>query len=123
MELKNKTVLITGGATGIGRAIALRLAREGANIAINYSKSRAEAEETLKDVQDLGVKGMLCQCDVSRNLEVVEMVNQVKETLGRIDILINNAGTTVFVPLEELDQLQEEHWDRTLAVNVKGIFS
>ncbi len=122
MELKNKTVLITGGATGIGRAIALRLAREGANIAINYSKSRAEAEETLKDVQDLGVKGMLCQCDVSRNLEVVEMVNQVKETLGRIDILINNAGTTVFVPLEELDQLQEEHWDRTLAVNVKGIF-
>jgi len=122
MEIKEKTVLITGGSTGIGRAIALKLASEGANIAINFSKSRAEAEETLALVEQFGVRGLICQADVADNQSVVEMCENVKNHFGRIDILINNAGTTTFIPLDELDQLLEEHWDRTLAVNVKGMF-
>lgn len=122
MDIQDKTVLVTGGATGIGRAIALKLASHGANIAINYSKSRDEAEETLSLVEGFGARGLVYRADVSDERSVVEMCEAVKARFGRIDVLVNNAGTTVFIPLHELDQLLEEHWDRMLAVNVKGMF-
>jgi 3-oxoacyl-[acyl-carrier protein] reductase len=122
MQIKNKTVLITGGATGIGKAVALNLAREGANIVINYSRSIKEAEETLTEIEQLGVKGLILQADVSDNKQVVRLCQQTIEHFGSIDILINNAGTTDFVPLEDLDGLLEEYWDNALNVNVKGMF-
>jgi 3-oxoacyl-[acyl-carrier protein] reductase len=122
MDIKNKTALITGGATGIGKAVALNLAREGANIVINYSKSLKEAKETLEEINQCGVKGLILQGDVSDNKQVVRMFQQIIDHFGRIDILVNNAGTTNFVPLEDLNGLLEEYWDRTLNVNVKGMF-
>lgn len=122
MQIKNKTVLITGGATGIGKAVALNLALEGANIVINYSRSIKEAEETLVEIQKMGGKGLILQADVSDNKQVVRLCQQTVEHFGSIDILINNAGTTDFVPLEDLDGLLEEYWDNALNVNVKGVF-
>jgi 3-oxoacyl-[acyl-carrier protein] reductase len=122
MEIKGKTAMITGGGTGIGRAIALKLAKEGANIIINFSRSSKEAEETLQDVKALGAEGMVYQADISKNADVTEMCKKTIERFGSIDILVNNAGTTDFVPLEDLDGMLEEYWDRAFGINVKGMF-
>lgn len=122
MQLQGRTALITGAATGIGRAIALALAREGANIVINYSKSREEAEAARAEVEECGVQGLVVQADVGSCEQVESMVRQVLSRFGRIDVLVNNAGTTDFVPLHDLDGLLEPYWDRALNVNVKGMF-
>jgi 3-oxoacyl-[acyl-carrier protein] reductase len=122
MDLEGKTALITGGATGIGRAVALKLAQGGANIVINYSKSQAEAEDTLHEVEKKGVKGILCRTDVSSDDQVRRMVDEALRAFGRIDVLVNSAGHTSFVPLADLEGLTEDIWDRILAVNVKGVF-
>ena len=122
MDLEGKTALITGAATGIGRAVALKFAQHGANIVINYSKSAAEAEETLHEVEKRGVRGLVCRADVSRDDQVRRMVEETLRVFGRIDVLVNNAGHTAFVPLNDLDGMTEEMWDRIMAVNVKGIF-
>ncbi|MFH5184048.1 SDR family NAD(P)-dependent oxidoreductase [Paenibacillus sp. TAB 01] len=122
MEVKGKAVLITGGGTGIGRSIALKFAQEGAHVAINYSKSRTEAEETVRLVEAYGVQGFVCQADVSDNNQVIGMYEAVKQQFGRIDILVNNAGTTHFVDLSDLNGLTELYWDQTYNVNVKGMF-
>jgi 3-oxoacyl-[acyl-carrier protein] reductase len=122
MDVRGKTALITGGGTGIGRAIALKLAQNGANIAVNYSRSEADAQETVRQVTALGVHADLFQANVSNNDEVVRMCERVTDRFGRIDILINNAGTTHFVALDDLDGMLEEYWDQIFAVNVKGMF-
>jgi len=120
--LEGKTALITGGGTGIGRSVALRLAREGVNIAINYSRSEKEALETQSEVEALGVRGIICKADVANDEEVRGMVSRTIEELGRLDILVNNAGVTYFVNHADLEGLKEEHWDRIMGVNVKGMF-
>lgn len=120
--LKGKTALITGGGTGIGRSISLRLAREGVDVAINYSRSEKEAHETRSEVEALGVRGLLCKADVARDEQVRGMVSKTIEELGRLDILVNNAGVTYFVDHADLEGLKEEHWDRIMGVNVKGMF-
>ncbi|WP_077624682.1 SDR family NAD(P)-dependent oxidoreductase [Sediminibacillus massiliensis] len=122
MRILGKTVLITGAGTGIGRAIAIKLAKEGANIVVNYSRSRDEAEVTLSKVVEAGAKGMIHQADVSDKEQVEEMCKAVSTFFGGIDVLINNAGTTDFVSLNDLDGLMDEHWDRAFNVNVKGMF-
>ncbi|MGP4040833.1 SDR family NAD(P)-dependent oxidoreductase [Gracilibacillus sp. D59] len=122
MELQGKTVLVTGAATGIGRAIAIKLAKKGANIAINYTKSIKEAEQTLEEVSSLGVGGLLVQANVSENEQVKKMCNQVLNKFGSIDILVNNAGATNFVVLEDLEGMKDEYWDNAFNVNVKGMF-
>jgi 3-oxoacyl-[acyl-carrier protein] reductase len=122
MEIRGKTVLITGGGTGIGRAIALKFAQGGANIVINYSRSREEAEDTLVEVVKKGGQGFLFQADVSKDAEVVELCKKAVEQYGRIDVLVNNAGFTRFVELGDLDDLHEQDWDQTFNVNAKGIF-
>jgi len=114
--------LITGSATGIGRAAAIRLARAGINVAINYSRSKQEAIETQKMAEAEGVKSIVCKADVSDEKAVVEMVDSTVAAFGRLDILVNNAGTTHFVPMSNLDGLEDAHWDRIMAVNVKGLF-
>ena len=122
MKLKGKVALVTGGGTGIGREISLTFAREGADVAVNYSRSEREATETSQEIQQLGRDAFPIKADVSQDTEVRAMVRTVVERLGRLDILVNNAGTTVFVPHDELENLSEEMWDRILAVNLKGVF-
>jgi 3-oxoacyl-[acyl-carrier protein] reductase len=119
---ERKVALITGSATGIGRAVALRLAREGLAVAVNYSRSVKEAEETLAEVKKLGVPGILCKANVGREDDVKAMMKQCREELGGLDVLVNNAGTTRFIDHTDLQALTNEVWDEILGVNLKGTF-
>ncbi|MBW2149639.1 MAG: SDR family oxidoreductase [Deltaproteobacteria bacterium] len=121
-RLEGKVALVTGGGTGIGRATSLLFAEEGADVAVNYSRSRSEAEETVSKIEKLGRKGLAICADVSDDAAVRDMIDTVVKTLGRLDILVNNAGITKFVPLDDLEGLTDENWERILAVNVKGTF-
>jgi 3-oxoacyl-[acyl-carrier protein] reductase len=122
MNLQGKAALITGGGTGIGREIALSLAREGTNVAVNYSRSEKEAEATAQEIRDLGVSGLAVKADVSQDAQVRAMVDEVVGEFGRLDILVNSAGKTTFVEASDLEGLTEDMWDSILAVNVKGTF-
>ncbi len=122
MSLRGKVALITGSATGIGRAIAIDLAKQGASIVINYSRSEKDAQETAEMVQAHGVDCLVYQASVASDEEVRAMVDATIAKFGRLDILVNNAGTTTFVPHDDLEALQEEHWDTVMDVNVKGLF-
>ena len=114
--------LVTGAATGVGRAAAVRFAENGIDVVINYSRSEAEARETLAMAQAAGVRGLLAKCDVSDDAGVRKMIAEIEQTFGRLDILVNNAGTTFFVEHKNLEELTEDKWDRILAVNLKGAF-
>ncbi len=106
----------------MGRATSLLFAKEGARVAVNFSRSSAEAEETVSEVHRLGSQGIAVRADISHDPSVRSMVKEVVQGLGRLDILVNNAGTTRFVDATDLEGLTEEMWDRILAVNVKGTF-
>lgn len=121
-EKQHKVALVTGSATGIGRACALRFAENGFDVVVNYSRSEAEARETLGLVEACGVKGLLHQCDVGSDAAVRDMLRTVERELGRLDVLVNNAGTTWFIDHKDLEELTEEKWDRILQVNLKGPF-
>jgi 3-oxoacyl-[acyl-carrier protein] reductase len=120
--VKGKVALITGSATGIGRAVALRLAGQGVHIVLNYSRSEKEASETQKEIEALGVKCLRFKASVADDLKVREMVKEAVNTFGRLDILVNNAGVTDFVKHDDLEGMKEEYWDRVMDVNVKGMF-
>ena len=122
MTLKDKVVLVTGGATGIGRATVLALAREGAHVAINYSKSVAEAEETARLAERGGTRALIVQADITREARVRAMVDRVAGELGGLDGLVNNAGWTARVPHRQLDDLTDEIWDRVFATNLRAPF-
>ena len=122
MKLQDKVALITGGVSGIGRETAILLAKEGAHLALNYTKSEAEAKEAAAAIEALGRKVMLYRTDVSNDVQVSAMVEEVAKTFGRLDILVNSAGNTTMVPFKNLEDLTEEAWDRMYAVNVKGVF-
>ena len=118
-NLSGKSALVTGASRGIGRGIALSLARQGAEVAINYRSSKEEAEEVQGEIEKLGRRSIIVQADVSQKEAVEKMVAEVKKAFGKIDILVNNAGIAIFKPF---DQLTEEDWDKTLAVNLKSQF-
>ena len=120
--LTGKVALVTGAAVGIGRAIAVAYGREGAKVVVNYSKSRAEAEETAALVRKAGGEPLLIQADVSQDAAARAMVAKTLGAFGRIDILVNNAGITAFVDFADLDGLTDDVWDRLYRVNVKGTF-
>lgn len=122
MELQGQTALITGGGTGLGRAIALLLAQAGCAVAVNYSRSRDAAIRTRDELTDLGVKALAVQADVTDPAQVAGMVQHVTDELGPIGVLICSAGTTVHVPFSDLDGVSADDWDRIMAVNVKGAF-
>ena len=117
-----RTALVTGGATGIGKSAVLALARAGYDIAINYASSAQAAEATAKEAQALGAKTLLLQADVSDEAAVRKMIAQVEEAFGHLDALINNAGTTAKWKVKDLESLDLAEWDRTFAVNVRGLF-
>jgi 3-oxoacyl-[acyl-carrier protein] reductase len=114
--------LVTGAATGVGRACALQFAKRGFDVVVNYSRSKQEAEATVAEVQAAGAKALLICCDVSADTKVRQMLAQVAETFGRLDVLVNNAATTNFVSHDDLEGLTEAMWDRMLGVNLKGAF-
>ena len=117
-----KAALITGGATGIGRSAVLALARAGYDVALNYSSSDKAAKETATEAHKLGANTLILKCDVSDEAGVRAMLKQVKEKFGRLDVLINNAGTTAAWKPKDLETLSLEEWDRVFAVNVRGLF-
>jgi 3-oxoacyl-[acyl-carrier protein] reductase len=117
-----KIALVTGSATGIGRAVALRFAKEGFAVAVNYSRSHKEAEETLAGVQESGVPAILCKGSVADEGAVRGMVARCREELGGLDVLVNNAGTTRFIAHTDLAALTNEVWDEIFGVNLKGTF-
>jgi 3-oxoacyl-[acyl-carrier protein] reductase len=121
-RLQGRVALITGGGTGIGRSVSLALAAEGCDVAINYSRSRAEAELVADEVRACGRRALPIQADVSDDAAVRRMVRDVTSTLGGLDILVNNAGTTRFTPLDDLEAVTDEDWDRVLGVNLRGPF-
>jgi 3-oxoacyl-[acyl-carrier protein] reductase len=114
-----RAALVTGGATGIGRAAVLALARAGYDVCVNYGSSEAAARATAKEA---GGNAFLFKCDVSDEPAVRGMVQKVKDTFGRLDVLINNAGTTAHWKPKDLETLSLEEWDRVFAVNVRGLF-
>lgn len=114
--------VVTGGGTGIGRETSLELARLGAIVAVNYSRSEQEALETVQRINELGGQALAVQADISRDKEVQGMVEQIAGTYGRVDLLVNNAGMTKHIPLADLDAATEEIWDQLYNVNVKGMF-
>jgi glucose 1-dehydrogenase len=124
--LKGKNVLVTGGSSGIGQAIAVRFAEHGANVAINYLRQPDEARDTeervhacVDKVQQEGVRDVLVRGDVSKEDDVVRMVGQAVEELGGVDVLVNNAGIQISRPSEELSSAD---FDKVLAVNLRGAF-
>ena len=121
-RLTGKVALVTGGGTGIGKATSLRFAREGANVAVNFSLSEADAADTVSEIQGLGSEGISVRADISNDTSVRSMVQEVVNTMGRLDILVNNAGITELVPTRDLEGMTEALWDKILAVNVKGAF-
>lgn len=122
MVEQRKVALVTGSATGIGRAAAVRFARAGLAVAVNYSRSEAEANETLSEVKTHGVPAILCRANVGDEKAVRAMVARCKEELGGLDVLVNNAATTRFIDHTDLDALTDEFWDEILSVNLKGTF-
>jgi 3-oxoacyl-[acyl-carrier protein] reductase len=118
-RLENARALVTGGSRGIGAAIVKRLAREGADVALTYVSKPAQANETAKAAQTLGVRAIAIQADSADAKAVVAAVERTVDELGGIDILVNNAGVAVMAPV---DDYRLEDFDRTLAVNLRAVF-
>lgn len=117
-----RVALVTGSATGIGRAAAWRFAERGYAVVVNYSKSQAEAEEAADGVRQRGADVRVVRADVGDDPAVRDLVEQSVEAFGGLDVLVNNAATTAFIPHHDLEALTEEVWNRILQVNVKGTF-
>jgi 3-oxoacyl-[acyl-carrier protein] reductase len=123
MSNARNVALVTGAATGIGRAIAVALARAGYDLAINYSRSEDEARATARMVEEAGARCLVVKADVSDEAQVEHLVRSVEEVHGgRLDLLVNNAGTTIDTPPKQFDTIAVEDFDRVFDVNVRGTF-
>jgi 3-oxoacyl-[acyl-carrier protein] reductase len=120
MVMKDQVVLITGASSGIGRATAQAMAREGARVAVNYFKNRAGAEAAVAAIRKDGRESMAVHADVTSSADVQAMVNVVRKQWGRIDILVNNAGD--ILGRSTLAEMTEEFWDQVMALNLKSCF-
>jgi 3-oxoacyl-[acyl-carrier protein] reductase len=120
MLLDGKVAIVTGASRGIGRATALRLAREGAKVVVNFAGNRAAAEQTVGDIKQAGGEAILFQADVADAQAVGELVKAATAAFGRIDILVNNAGITRD---NILALMKEDDWDAVMNTNLKGIFT
>ena len=122
MSSERPVGLVTGAATGIGSSVALALAKNGYDVVINYSRSEEAAKKTARDVESAGARTSVYRCDVSDDAGVRAMLEATKQQFGRLDVLINNAGTTIDVEPKNLEGMKIEDWNRVFAVNVLGLF-
>lgn len=113
-----KVAVVTGSSRGIGKAIALRLAKEGYNIVVNYARSKEAALQTASEIEALGRKALVVKANVGKVEKIQEMFAQIDEAFGRVDVLINNAASGVLRPAMELE---EAHWDWTMDINSKAL--
>ena len=120
MKLEGKKALVTGASRGIGRAIALALAAEGADVVVNYAGSEAAAKAVAAEIEAMGRKALVLQADISSNEAATAMVDAAVKEFGRIDILVNNAGITRDGLLM---RMKEEDWDAVLTPNLQGVFN
>jgi 3-oxoacyl-[acyl-carrier protein] reductase len=121
-DLEEWVGIVTGSATGIGAATARMLAARGARVVVNYTRSEAEAKETVAACREAGGEAILCQANVAEDADCQRMARAALDEWGRIDGLVNNAGTTKIVPHDDLDGLSAEDFQRIYAVNVVGPF-
>jgi 3-oxoacyl-[acyl-carrier protein] reductase len=119
MNLEGRVALVTGASRGIGREIALELARRGANVAVNYSGSEAKANEVVDLIKEIGQDAFAVQADVSNSEAVSNMVQATIDRFGKLDIVINNAGITRD---NLLMRMKEDEWDDVININLKGVF-
>lgn len=118
-DIEGKTALITGASKGIGKAISLELAAMGVNVAVNYNSSKAEAEQVVREIKDIGGEAIKVQADVSDLYQVNEMVDKVNDAWGGVNILVNNAG---IIDDGLLMRMSDEAWHRVMGVNLNGVF-
>ena len=118
-SLHNKVALVTGGGRGIGKAIALALAEEGCDVAVNYVSRKADAEQTAEAIEALGRRVLVVHGDVSKGADVKAFVAAVEKQLGPVDVLVNNAGRAAF---ESIEQMTEASWNDTLQLNLTSVF-
>ena len=119
-KLENKVAIITGGDSGIGKAVAVHFAREGADIVIVYRKEKEDAEDTKSLVEEKGRRALLIETDVSIEANCADIVNRALSTFGKIDIIVNNAA--IQVPKKDFSDISEEQWDQTFRVNIYAQF-
>jgi len=122
MNLQGKAAVVTGASRGVGRATALALARGGCSVLISFNSSREEAERTAAEVRALGVKSVCVQGDVAEDSVCRSLMAAAASEFGRLDVLINNAGTTRFISFADLDAVTSADWERIFAVNLRGPF-
>lgn len=122
MRLKGKVAVVTGGGTGMGRAICERFAAEGAKVVVNYRASQDAAEEVVAGIREAGGEAVVFQADVTRESEAAAMMKEAYECWGSLDVLVNNAGWSRVTPHADLDALTDEIWDRTLDTNLRSVF-
>jgi len=121
-ETSTRVAIITGGGTGVGQATSLKLAKLGWSVVVNYSRSRDQAESTVASIVDAGGQAIAVQGDVAVDQDCRRLIDQTLATYGKIQLLINCAGTTDFIPFQNLDQATDEVWERLYKVNVVGAF-
>jgi 3-oxoacyl-[acyl-carrier protein] reductase len=122
MELEGRAAIVTGGGTGVGAATARALAKRGCAVLVNYSRSKDAAEQVAAEVEEAGAKALAFQCDVADDAACRAMVATAHKAFGRLDVLVNNAGVTTFIPHANLEDVSDEVWRSILDVNLTGPF-
>ena len=118
MMTENKVAMVTGSSRGLGKALAIELAKQGYDIVVNYARSRSAAEETVKEIEALGRRAIMIRANVGDVKKLRTMFEQVKEEFGRLDVFVSNAASGVLRPIMELE---ETHWDWTMNINAKAM--
>ncbi|HYN33386.1 MAG TPA: SDR family oxidoreductase [Ilumatobacteraceae bacterium] len=122
MELSGRGAIVTGAGTGVGRATALALAQAGCSVVVNYSRSKDAAKAVAVEAASHGVQAIAVQADVASDDDCRRLVQTAVDTFGRLDVLINNAGTTSFIPHHDLEAVTTENWLNIIGVNLIGPF-